>query len=188
MLILIIFSSYSIFISLISIRTDDSYNISSAVRNVFENRPYGNKTSLFKDIKSKWEVLQFGYNILLPQIYDPNTKSNGEFKDGYHYVADYNYFMGMRMTLNLADLSSDFKYFDTFKDFVRKDNYQGRTDKRYDKLFKGEYINTTYTKTGGYDGKGGYVYYAADNLTLEQADNIILEPLFDGLIDNRIVT
>ena len=112
-LILMLFSTYLVVIALITICTDDAYRVLSTIRNVFGRRLIEDSSFVFNDINNKWQILQFYCNVLIPQIYDPIYKTDWESEKGCHYVTDYNHFMGMRLTLNIADLESDFKYFNT---------------------------------------------------------------------------
>ena len=173
---LIFFSMYLMISTFVTLRIDDSYRVSSAVRNIFENVPFSSADDVFQDISTRSQALDYFFNVMLPQIFNEEVKDYSALVDGYHYINNFNYFMGMRVTVNLAKLNSKKVHGNTIKP-ARRDNYEGRTDQTFDHLYT-ETINNTnkYSDKGGYVDKGGYIYYLHDNMTFNEAND-----LFNGI-------
>jgi len=116
-------------------------------------------------------------NVLISQIYDESTKEYPAMVEGYHYLNNYNYFMGMRVTHNRALLKDnpDSDYIDIIP-YIRKKNYNGDTDRNYEEIQKTPFgeDNLEYSSGGGFGGSGGFIHYFGSDLTIQEADQQFL--------------
>ena len=58
----------------------------------------------YENINVKDQINQFISNVILTNIYDESIKDHPPLVNGYHYISGFNYFMGMRLTINRAEL------------------------------------------------------------------------------------
>jgi hypothetical protein len=133
-----------------------------AIKNIFELRPYNYQSEQYQNISSKEDIADFLQSVIIPQIYDEESKEYPAMVDGFHYLNYYNFFMGIRLTHNRAKLKENKQ--DISKDtitHIRKTNYKGSTNQRFGDLDKTSFgsENTKYSKNGGYRGKGGFIHF-----------------------------
>lgn len=69
-------------------------------------------------------------NVVIPVIYNETRKDFDPLVDGYHYIGGFNYFMGMRITHQRADmkLATGDQDMDGLYIELRQQNYEGRTN------------------------------------------------------------
>lgn len=115
------------------------------------------------------------------------------FADPYtqHSLATFNYYMGMRMTFNKAEMIDDPNFYDDAIKEYRATNYEGRTNKKIKETKTepfGAINQIPYTSSGGYAGKGGYVAFFQDNWNITEAATYYYTLLLDGLFDKQLVS
>lgn len=132
---------------------------------------------VYSDIVKKLHIKQFFVNIILPVIYNENSKDYQPMAEGFHYLNGFNYFMGLRVTHNRAkmDNTTEEQEYDDNVLLLRTENYSGRSSKKFKDIdtagFGGINGSTPfeYKAGGGYNNKGGYVHFFPDNFTFEDA-------------------
>ena len=109
---------------------------------------------------------------------------------GYHYVNYYNYYMGMRITHNRAELEENTDHLKEGIEQVRKKNYDNRPNRRFAYVQKASFGSepTPYSVDGGYREKGGFVHYFDSNLTIDQANQKYNTIVQDGLYDEDLLS
>lgn len=187
-IMLLFFSIYLIVNSMSTIRTSDGHQLSSSIRSTFENLPIDTTSLRYTDIIDKKYVRLFFTNILIPQIYEELGKEYPAMVDGYHYINNYNYFAGMRLTHNRVIL--DYKKHNGFYDDVRKRNYVGRTNIKFKNIHTDVFdlYETEYSGSGGYADKGGYIYFLKDNLTYDEAIQFADDAYNNYMFDDEYLT
>ena len=167
----------------------------SSINNAFKNRIYGNNSEYYIDINERKDINDYIRDVILRQIYDETVKeyTNEELNSSpnasnYHYINNVNYFMGMRITHNRADLTSDKdSHLHPLYNRFRKENYYGQTSQRFGDLNETTFsrYNVKYSEDGGYFGKGGFVHYFEPHWTYQNATNFYDELVQDGLFDQK---
>ena len=68
----------------------------------------------------------------------------------------------------------------------RIDNYHGRTNTAFENIEQATFQGVAFDQNGGYKGKGGYVFYFADNLSYQEASTQFDNLSDDSLGENRM--
>jgi hypothetical protein len=79
-------------------RTGSAYSMVASIRGLVQGLPIDFEGKTFYNIVSKYDIRNFINEVILWQIYEESEKEFPAFVEGYHYVKNYNYFAGMRLT------------------------------------------------------------------------------------------
>lgn len=187
-LVLLYLSIYTIVMTQITFRTGDAYEISASIRAIFENYPIDTESRTYGEISDKYNIIDFFNNILIKQIFDESVKKFESGQDGYHYINNYNYFGGMRLTHNRVDLKRYSR--DSLHDWTRRKNYQGRTNQRFTSI-NTDYFwleDKEYSQHGGYFDKGGFIYFLKSDTTYEEATAFSDNAEYNWMFDEEYLT
>jgi hypothetical protein len=79
-------------------KTGSAYSMVASIRGLIQGLPIDYEGKTFYKIVSKTDIQKFIYEVVLWQVYAETEKEFPAFVEGYHYVKNYNYFAGMRLT------------------------------------------------------------------------------------------
>ena len=167
-------------------RSEQGYTLSTSMKNVFEYWPINADGSIYAQVKNKVTVNQFIYNAIMTQIFNEDIKDYYPLVDGYHYLTVFNYAAGVRITYNRIKLENtevlDFKNIK-----VRQANYEDGHDIIFENVETKPFgtDEVEYQPSGGYQGKGGYVFYFRSNLTYEEMLDKYTQMVRDGFYDKN---
>ena len=159
---------------LTTVRISDSYTIAKAIEEYLLFVPFDEYSDTYYDIYSKTMLINFAEANLIQMIYNETMKdypSSLNIKsDNYHFVQYFNYFMGMRVTYNRAQLSSTTEG-KSGTDSTREYNYSENLSDSLSKVQTTDWgrNKTKYSKSNGFEGKGGYIIHFANDLTIDEA-------------------
>ena len=134
---------------------------------------------------TKINLIQLIYNETLKE-YKSDIKSNtGQF----HYNQYYNYFMGMRVTYNRAKQTSTSET-KSGTTLTRQDNYNGDLLDSFTNVQTTDWgrNKTKYSKSGGFEGKGGYIIHFTNDMTIDEAVSLYSQLIEDGLMDKAFLS
>ena len=158
--------------TLLTFRIKQPNEIRQAVLNPLLQISFNEDGRTLMDISTLDDLKNF-FNVHLMQgLFNNSVQMYGfEYKDNEHYVAEFNYLMGLRITTNRVDLipNTDRGYEEAIPDY-RKTNYDNEADETFKKISTEPYgpSGVQYSSNGGYDGKGGYVFFFNDTLTIDE--------------------
>ena len=136
--------------------------------------PFNDQGMTFDDISSPDHVQQFVQSHLISLLYDNRLKDHPDRYDPReHYSKEFNKLLGMRMTFKFAEMEQNTQeHYSESIPLIRQTNYDGRTGDNLDYIDKQVYTptNTSYSSSGGYNNKGGLIFYFEDYLTFEEAE------------------
>ena len=161
-----------------------------AITNIFETSEINAEYKQYTDITTKQYIKDFIYNVVINKIYDESTKQYKPLNPKYHYINYYNYFMGLRITQNRVDLSTNSNNnSNRAESRIRKINYSGNTTARYGDLDKTKFgtDEIQYWKSCGYANVGGFVHFFNSSITLNQAQNKFNTMINDGLFSEELL-
>ena len=161
-----------------------------AITNIFETSEINAEYKQYTDITTKQYIKDFIYNVVINKIYDESTKQYKPLNPKYHYINYYNYFMGLRITQNRVDLSTNSNNnSNRAESRIRKINYSGNTTARYGDLDKTKFgtDEIQYWKSCGYANAGGFVHFFNSSITLTQAQNKFNTMINDGLFSEELL-
>ena len=166
-------------------RIMEGYTIAKSMSNIFEGWPINTEANRYTDIKNKNMTNDFISNVIINQIYNEDIKDDLSPIPGNHYLKYFNYFMGMRITYNRAELQQRSSTGLSGKPSYRISNYNGNPNIRFSNIITDPFgrNETEYQENEGYKNTGGYVFYFDSNLTYEKADEKYREIVEDGLFD-----
>ena len=135
--------------------------------------------------KTNKMINDFISNVIINQIYNEDIKDDKSSYPGYHYLKYFNYFMGMRMTYNRAELQQSSSIDLAGKSNYRVSNYNGNPNNKFSNVLTDPFgrNNTEYQENEGYKNTGGYTFYFDSNLTYVEADEKYREIVKDGLLN-----
>jgi len=96
----IFFSSIFIISYYTALPIENSYSIAKSLSNILETRPINYESLQYANITNKTHIDDFIYYVVLYQIYDDGLKEYSPMMNGSHYISNFNYFMGLRLTHN----------------------------------------------------------------------------------------
>lgn len=139
------------------------HEVREAIIDPYYRIPFNFEGNTFEDISNKQDVQSFIEVHLITRIFNNTVK---DYSDRYgerdHWLNEFNKFLGMRMTLKKIELKPNTEggYQEQIPS-VRKDSYDGRTSKSQKYVDKEPHgaAQTPYSNTGGYNNKGGHIFY-----------------------------
>lgn len=187
-LVLMYLTIYTIFMTQVTFRTNDAYQVSKSIRTNFETYPMDESARTYDNIVDKDNIFDFLNDIVIKQIFDETINKFASYQEGYHYINSYNYFAGMRITHNRVDLKTYTR--DSLTDHTRRRDYKGRTNQRFLDINTDyfEFNNKSYSHNGGYFGMGGFIYYLTSNTTYEEASAFVTQAYNSSMFDEEFLT
>jgi hypothetical protein len=79
-------------------QTRSAHSMVASIRSLIQGLPINYEGKTFYNIVSKADIQNFINEVILWQVYEESEKEFPAFVEGYHYVKNYNYFAGMRLT------------------------------------------------------------------------------------------
>lgn len=190
-----IFLIYTVLFLIVFLESSNIYQtylISEANTEIMVNRPINQYLMIYESITDVIHIQQYIRNGTIRQIYDISVKDERmQHPETQHPIATFNYFMGMRMTFNKADMIDNS---DVYKDEIkehRATDYDERPNKTLKKTKTdpfGKINQIPYSSSGGYAGKGGYVAFFQDNWNHTEADDYYTSLINDGLFEPDLVS
>ena len=131
-------------------------------------------------------VNEFIYNAILTQIYNEDIKDYYPLVDGYHYLTVFNYAAGVRITYNRIKLETT-EVLDVKNIKVRQGDYEDLHDISFENVETKPFgtDGVEYQPGGGYQGKGGYVFYFRSNFTYNEMLDKYTQMVNDGFYDKN---
>ena len=163
--------------------------MSESIEQRFNLRPFNAQIESYKNITKKEDIALFIQNVLIQEIFNETIKEYTALTEGYHYISGFNYFMGIRLTHNRAELIQDPTDTST-KKLIRKRDYQGTASQSFSDVVESPFgrNSTAYQSGGGFNNKGGYVHHFANDLTLQKANQTYQDLITDGLFDQNFLS
>ena len=107
----------------------------------------------------------------------------------YHFIQYFNFFMGMRVTYNRAELTSSSEN-KSGTNSTRKGNYDGESQSSFSDVQKSIWGKNSYqySSSGGYEDKGGYIIHFPNDYTIDEAEALWNQLLKDGIFDKSFIS
>ena len=161
-----------------------------SISNIFESAVINSENKQYVDITTKNHISSFITNVVITNIYNETVKQYKALNDNFHYVNYYNFFMGLRITQNRAELTENHdSNSKSAISHIRDINYSGDTTIKYGNLNKTDFgtDNIQYCESWGYANAGGFVHYFGSNLSIDQAQSKYSKILNDGLFEYNLL-
>jgi hypothetical protein len=179
-----------------------AFDIQKSVSNRFKETKLLDSERYFPYIRDKYDLTFFISDVYYYQILFEEVKEFPNQGSLYHFVNNWNFFAGSRITFNRAILETKEIQVDGKKAevSVRKSNYQGEANDKYKSKYTVKLIildvqtedfgkyKIPYSSTGGHGGNGGYVYYIHANTTFWSFFDYYDQLYADGLYDSGLIS
>lgn len=174
-----------IVIFITTVRITPVYEMQRAIIKPLTEIPFDFNGDIYNEIGTTTQVDKFISTLMIPTAYNETIKYYTKFNPREHFVQEFNYLMGCRMTYKKIALESISNNLITY----RKENYKGSTAHRFHNLDKKPFgVNQVpYEDDGGYKGLGGHVFFFPDTYTIEEAASKYNQMTADGLYDNKFL-
>ena len=135
-------------------------------------------------------INEFIYNVILSEILDESVKDFPSIVENSHFINYYNYFMGMRVTFNRAELVNSSNVDRTGRSDYRISNYRLNPNNKFKNIMTDDFGSSKikYQENGGYQNAGGYIIYFNSNLTFSEAEDKYSQLIYDGLFDEHCLS
>ena len=172
-----------------SLRVNEGFTIASSWSDLIENLLV-NDEAIYSDISSIPMIDEFIYNAILTEIFNETVKDFKSNSSNIHFINYYNYFMGMRVTFNRAELVNSSNVDRTGRSDYRVSNYRLNPNNKFKNIMTDDFGSNKikYQENGGYQNAGGYIIYFNSNLTFSEVETKYIQLLDDGLFDEHCLS
>ena len=129
-------------------------------------------------------------NVILSEIFDESKKEFPSIVENSHFINYYNYFMGMRVTFNRAELVNSSNVDRTGRSDYRISNYRLNPNNKFKNIMTDDFGSSKikYQENGGYQNAGGYIIYFNSNLTFSEAEDKYSQLIYNKLFDEHCLS
>jgi hypothetical protein len=123
-------------------------------------------------------------------VFNESVKNYPDRNEPYHFIKTHNYIGGLRLSYQRASLTNRTTPYDDAIQESRKKNYVGMTNNNFDKVDKTPFgrNQVEYSDSGGYYGKGGFIFYFESDWTIVKAKEYYENLVADDMYDTKFIS